>query len=212
MEHDMRKPNPNNRTRVRGRRGAMGFTLVEVMVALAILMTSLIFTLDLVGKGIGKMYDMRIRSQVKECARLTMEYYSTLPPDVIYGMSKQSPQTATYATPSDENLITFVTQSYPICRTLSDPSNAVGAKVQLRYTICPGCLAHENPSWVGFISCIYYFKLRLTFNSFQYGGVNHNIDYAAKLYAGQSGECDDSVNPNGCGSGGYPDTVRQCNM
>ena len=203
-----------NAAGLRRARTVLGFTLIELMIAVTILMSALLLTLGLVNQGIGRMHDALITSDVKECARLTMEYLSTLPPDVIYGMSPGTAQTSTFALASGDNdLVNFVNDSYPICRRLSDGGTGIGNKVQLRYTLCPGCQAHENPVYTGFVTCIYFFKLRLTYNAAQYGGANKHIDYAAKLYAGQAGDCDAAVNPNACGAGPtMPDGLDNCSI
>lgn len=192
-----------------------GFTLIELMIAVSILMISLILTLTLMDEGVGKLQDMRVSSQVKECGRLVMEYYGSMPPDTIYGMSSGSAQTNDFMSGSggDENLNSFVAASYPICRELSDPGNPLGSKVQLKYIVCPGCQAYEDVATApGYISCIYFYKVQLRFNSLRYGGANRTVDYMNKVWTGQTGDCDDGINPNGCGSGSIPDVLRNCNI
>jgi prepilin-type N-terminal cleavage/methylation domain-containing protein len=189
-----------------------GFTLIELMVAMTILMVSLILTLTLLQEGIGKLGDIRLKAKVQECARLTMEYYSSLPPDTVFGMSKGAPKQNDYNTGSggDEDLNSFVNDSYQTCKELSSNGNPVGSKVQLKYTICPGCLAHTNPLYPTFTTCMYFYKLRLSYNSIRYGGTDKHIDYVAKTYTGQAGDCEVAANPNGCGAGGMPDARTDC--
>ena len=192
-----------------------GFTLVELIVAVGILMTVLMMTLTLVQEGIGKLADMRIKGKVKECARLTMEYFSTIPPDVVYGMSKGSPQTSNFkdGMPADEDLRNFVNDSYPVCRELSDPSTALGAKVQLQYTLCPGCITYGDIDNPNYSMCIYFYKIRLQYNGLQYGGTGKTIDFMGKVYTGQSGDCDDGINANGCGPGPPgSDLLKNCTI
>lgn len=183
------------------------------MVAVTILLTVLILTLSLVQQGVGKLGEMRRKAEIRECARLTMEYFMTLPPDEVYGLSKSSPKTGDYSSSSvgNEDLIDFVDDNYKICQELSAGGSVLGNKVQLRYTICPGCLVHEDlVNFPGFVTCMYFFKLRLEYNAVRYGGKDKKIDYMGKMYTGQKGGCDDL---NGCGAtGDMPDILKNCNI
>ncbi len=194
---------------------AAGFTIIELIIAAAILAGAIITTFSIVQAGIGKLNDMRVKNQVRECARLAMEYYSALPPDVVYAMSKNAPRTGNFMTglAGADDMATFVTDTYPVCKDLSDPGNPVGSRVLLNYTICPGCYTYKDPDpEVVYSTCKYYFKFRVTYNAVRYGGENQHMDYTLQTYTAQSGDCDVSLNSRGCGSSMGGETHKSCDF
>jgi len=205
-----------HKNRIAGTRGRAGFSIVELLIAVSILLISLILTLTIVQGGVTHLSDMRIKSKIRECARLTMEYFGAIPADKAYAMSKSAPKQGNYSSGGgDQDLANFVNDSYPVCKDLSDPGNPLGAKVQLKYTICPGCITYRDTTTTPaslYSTCLYIFKLRLTYNSMYYGGKNMHVDFTTEAYTGQSGDCDTSLNPDGCGIGSSPETKKICTI
>lgn len=194
-----------------------GFTIVEMLVTMVILMIVLLPTMTLVQSGMMHMADLRIKTKIRECARLTTEYFNALPPDTVFAISKQTPKTSDFKSADASNdLVNFVNGIYPACRELSDAANPVGKKVKLQYILCPGCVSYTSPSTAGsltpYTTCRYDIKIRLTYNNVYFGGQGANIDYNFSSQSGKAGDCDTSVNPNGCGTGSVPDTIRACNF
>lgn len=188
-----------------------GFTIGELLVAMAIIMTCLIFTLSLIQTGMGRISDMRLNTKIRECARLTMEYYNSIPPDQVWNTSKQAPLTGDFvAGGGNTDMVNFVNDQNNSCRELSDTGNPLGSRVHLTWTICPGCITYMAAATT-LSTCIYNLKVRLNYNNLYYGGPDH-IDYQSETFTGQSGDCDDAINPAGCGQGSDPETKRLCNF
>lgn len=193
-------------------RDTKGFTLIEILVAMAILGLVLVGMAMMISTGFVQMNNLKIQRSAANCARMVMEYLETLPPDLIYGLSPQANMQGDFASGGGiGELNDFVNNGNSTCRTLSDTSSRVGKQVKLKYNICPGCVSRTQQDSYGveWTTCEYFVKVRITYNGLTMGH-GHTIDYATKFYEGAIGSCTDT--PNGCGSesltGG--DSVRDC--
>jgi prepilin-type N-terminal cleavage/methylation domain-containing protein len=190
-----------------------GLTLIEVLVAMAILSVMLISMAIMISVGFLQMNNMRIQRAAANCARMVMEYLETMPPDVIYGWSKQTALNGNFASGGVTQLNAFINSGGDTtCRKLSDASDPLGKKVKLRYTICPGCYSTtqlDNYGQPG-TTCIYFARVRISYNGLNLGH-NQTVEYPAKFFTGQDGTC--IATPNGCGAspvGLLPGTLKDC--
>lgn len=197
-------------------RGESGFTIIELLVAIAILTFALLGILLSVSSGLAHLKDKEMERSAVECARVAMEYMSTIPPDVVYGMAGGSPSpsaiTGDFAGSGFLQLNQFVNSMNPACRTLSDTSQTPGAKVQLKYSICPSCYSYTDidpDTLIPWTTCYYYMEVKISWNNLVYDKVQ-TLDYDKKIYSQATGSCDPAENPNGCGLGSVPYTEYEC--
>jgi len=195
-----------------------GMTLIEILVAVAILGSVLVGMAIMISIGFIQMNNMRIQRAAYNCSRMIIEYFETIPPDVAYGMSKNAPLWGNFVS-GIQQLNDFVNSGTAgtadtSCKELSDPSNPVGAKIALTYGICPGCYyaTSLDGSGLPWTTCYYFLKLKVKYNSLNLGK-GREIEYEKKYYDGASGVCDDTENPNGCGAAAtanLPGQLKDC--
>jgi prepilin-type N-terminal cleavage/methylation domain-containing protein len=195
-----------------------GMTLIEVLIAMALLSVVLIGMAIMISLGFLQMNNMRVQRAASNCARIVMEYLETIPPDVIYGWNKQMPLNGDFASGAGvTSLNTFINSGDDACQKLSDTTgDPLGKKVKLTYSICPGCYSTTQLDPIDpvngkpWTTCFYFVKVRISYNGLNLGG-NRKIEYDKKYYSGAVGDCTDT--PNGCGTGDLPPgTLRDCRL
>ncbi len=204
--------------RIADLRETEGMTLIEILIAVAILASVLVGMAMMISIGFLQMNNMRVQRAAYNCSRMVIEYFETLPPDVMYGMSKNTPAWGNFVS-GIQQLNDFVNAGIndtadTSCKELSDPSTPLGAKVALTYGICPGCFYATQLDSTGnpWTTCYYFLRLKVRYNSWNLGK-GREIEYEKKYYDGASGSCDDTDNPNGCGAGmteNLPGEVKDC--
>ncbi|MEW5946728.1 MAG: type II secretion system protein [bacterium] len=170
-----------------------GLTLIEAIVAYAILVTILSSTLVLYQSGIGKMAHSKLKRQAHTCGTLLMEYLQDVPPDAIFSGTGGALHTSNFSTgsPAFMDLPDFLSASGgAFCMTMStDPD------IQLQYMICPGCEYCNVSVLEGYpcnldtnaISCLYYIQVRLKWNS-PYGRAGW-LDFHVKRFKPYMSKC-----------------------
>ncbi len=193
-----------------------GMTLIEILIAMTILIVTLLVVVIALSSGMEQLNEQRIKRTAAECVRVVMEYMSTMPPDTVYGYAGGSPNpsviTGNFAAGGFLQLNAFVNSINPACRDLSDISKPLGSKVQLRYSICPGCISYTDidpESLIPWTTCMYNMEVMVSWNAVNFGG-SKLIKYKKKFFGRSRGSCDPAVNPDGCGLGSIPYTEYAC--
>lgn len=196
-----------------------GMSLIEILIALGIIITVATLVSYSIASGLNKLQNLNIQRRAGECARIVMEYFSTVSPDVVYGKSPQVQLESDFAGAGIMELNAFVNSTTNTCKPLSDPGTAIGQKVQMKYAICPGCVSYTytdplDPGLPAWTACEYTLKVRVTYNGLTMGG-KRKIEYNKKLYEGKRYGC--VVDPlmdvgvTVCGSTAGGEAVKSCN-
>jgi prepilin-type N-terminal cleavage/methylation domain-containing protein len=189
--------------------GMRGMSLIEVLVAIAILSVAMVSITSAISVGLLQLNSIRIQRSASNCARLVMEYINTMPPDVIYGLSPGAPIFGNFATSGLMSLNDFANSgTNNACKELSDPTSAVGQKVDLQYGICPGCTSTtitDATTLVSYTTCIFLIRVRTEYSSPSVGG-RRTINFFVKK---QTGMYDNNCE-NTCGTGTPTGSLRDC--
>lgn len=189
-----------------------GFSLVELMVAVSIMIIVSTTVAYSISVGMIKLQNLRIQRTANECARIVMEYFNTVPPDIIYGLGPSTEIKGDFNNTGIMALNTFVTMANSACRDFSDPTLPIGRKVKLAYSICPGCVAYTysdpaDPAAPPWTTCKYSLKVKVRYN-IQYSASStyrqKTIEYKKDLFGGKRYECYDKL-------GVYPQSVCATN-
>lgn len=187
-----------------------GFTLVEILVAMSVFLIALAGVQATVSAGLQQIKDAQVNRGAAECARIIMEYLSTVPADAIYKQSADSGGnpilSASGGIPPLDNFMNGVSGSE--CLRLS-----TNPKVQLTYSICPGCVAYTyNDASVGlYTTCDYSLQATVNYRGLIYKR-SRSITYEKKFFGKNTGKCEDM-----CGVGGSPPVgqwahkINKCN-
>ncbi len=188
-----------------------GMTLIEIMIAVAILAGALIGTASVVSVGLVQLNNIRVQRAAANCARMVLEYLEALPPDVIYNMSPGAAITGDFASGAGiPGLNSFVNSNGDTsCYDLSNTATGIGAQVKLQYMVCPGCYTYsylEPASLLEWTQCYYIIKAGVSFNGLVLGAPR-KIIYEKKRYHGTVDTCE-----NACGTGtlGEPGDLVNC--
>lgn len=187
-----------------------GFTLIELIVGLAIFMIGIVSVVQAYQLGLLQMGTLKLRNQATECARLTMEYLMTIPGDVAFQMAAggQSSAMAYNQSYSSNDLNTYVTSSNPSCSEMS-----ANANIALRYQLCNGCASFltadalaADPTGEG-TRCEYDIALRVFWRDQMLGHRMHAVYYKTKQYTNRMSLC---TAAGACGLGTNPERVTHC--
>jgi len=201
---------------MRGKSRRAGMTLIEILVAVTILTFAILSVASMISFGMVQLQNIRIQRAAANCARMVIEYLETLPPDVIYALSPQTPIYGDFSSGTGvASLNNFINSGDTSCKNLSDPADTMGKKVKLAYGVCPGCYSYTKTDPVTLVSetyCYYFVKARITYNGLSLGG-QRKIDYYKKREENKSNPyCTAPQNPSGCGTGSIPGTLKDCNF
>lgn len=196
----------------KGFRNNEGYTLIEMIIAIAILALGLMTIIQTYQVGIVQLSTFRLRQQVAECGRLTMEYLNSIPSDVVYYIAPGSASAQFSYDTSDSytDISAYVSNSMPICADLSANGN-----VQLKYQLCNGCSRYlpaanlaADPTGDG-SRCVYDIAVRLIWSDAQGGGDRRQLVYRYKGYSNIMNRCN---KPGACGIGTDPESVLPCSF
>lgn len=180
--------------RLKSKDDEKGMTIIELMVSIVILLVALLGIEMSVAAGLAKLKDQQITRGAAECARVVMEYFSTIPIDQVY---------ENHATPGDwvyssfggggfPALNAFVWNANSTCRDYSDPTHPIGKQVQMRYALCPACVTHteEDPeTMMEWTTCYYELKVMISYNGLIYGGPQ-SVTYTHKFTPVDMSDCE----------------------
>jgi prepilin-type N-terminal cleavage/methylation domain-containing protein len=201
---------PEYKDMKRKREGMKGVTLIELLMAVAILSTALVGIASLISSGLLQLQNIRVQRTAANCAKMVMEYMETIPPDDIYTWSPGVALEGDFATGAGiEQLNNFVNAGNQTCRDLSDTSNVYGKRVQMKYSLCPGCYSATQCDPVTLIcwtSCYYFYRVKVTYNGVAMGD-SRSEQFFTKKYHGQNRLCTDL---EACGEGSIPGTLKNC--
>ncbi len=216
---------PKNLISIRRGDGEKGFTFVEVMIAMTILVSVMIGIAMSLNTAMAQLKELRVKRTANDCGRAIMEYLSTLPPDVVYAASPGTPIVGDFSTGGILQLKQFVYGSEldnipTACMEMSNPASVVGKRVNMKYSICPGCNAYTEEDTTGgandYHTCKYTIKVRIEYNGLHLArsvDKPHKIDFMKQLYEGKAYPCVDTagIGVSVCGIGSdNPDTPKMC--
>ena len=195
--------------RMKSKDDEKGMTIIEVLVSMVILVIALLGIEMAVAAGLAKLKDQQIARGAAECARTLMEYFYTVPIDAVYKEHEDPGQWvySSFGGAGFPALNAFVWSGDSACKKYSDIADPIGNKVQMRYAICPGCVAHteeDEETTIDWTTCYYELRVMITYNGLIYGGPN-SIQYYHKFIPANQDECEaicgtsppgtDKVNP-----------------
>lgn len=201
---------------LRRKDGDRGFSLVEVLVAMAVLMVVLVGVQSTISAGLSQIKDYGIERAAAECARIGIEYLGTLPSDALYVLNKAdgndgSPVVGSFAGGGFPALNAFAASANGDCTTYSSDPN-----VNLTYALCPGCVSSTHidlATGIENTTCQYTVIAAISYTGMIYKR-KHVLNYERKMFGRTSLPCDDVA---ACGPatpapppGGWRESVKGC--
>lgn len=184
-----------------------GLTLVEILVAMTILTTTLVGVEMSVAAGLAQLKDQQVGRMAAECSRIIMEYFSTIPADTIYqeDASKGSPVVGTFMAGGYPGLNAFVIGANSACKTLTQ-----SGRVSMAYSVCPSCVANtqvDPTTLVESTTCYYELDVNVSFNGLAFSNAPHKPFNLRKKFFVAGSDCETI-----CGKGDVtkPDSVFSC--
>lgn len=196
---------------LRKKEGERGFSIIEVIIAMGILVIVLVGVQSTVTAGLSQIKDYGIERSAAECARIAIEYLGTIPSDVLYDMNKTNngnPIVGNFAGGGFPALNAFAASASGDCTKLSASS-----QVNLQYALCPGCVASTHVDLDTLIentTCQYTVIASVFYTGMIYKR-RHKIMYERKMYGRMTDTCENICGVGGAPSpGGYEEKVNLC--
>jgi len=194
-------------------------TIIELLVATFILLVASASMWMALNAGMIHLRNMQIDRAAAQCARMVMEYFHTIPAEKLYEWHKDEASEGDWLPGSFADagmgfgpLNTFVSSMNTKCRDLSDTSLPEGAKVVMRYSLCPGCTSFvsvDAETLQETVTCEYLVTINVCYNKLAYGG-NRCIEHKLQMVPSTSENCAEICGAAVVAPGEMKEVVKKC--
>lgn len=192
-----------------------GFTLIETLIALAILAFVMTVAIQLFLQSMEIIARSKIHRKAAACAGLLVEYLEGMPPDVIFGAYSGTKCSGRFdQAESFYDLPDFLTETDPEneCYEMSQDTNT-----NLAFEICPaceyGCVESTPGACSGpgaSVQCIYKIMIRMSWNTPFTADKIYQSEYNFDRFTGTIDDCLSAGCPASQPGAGL--SVIPCNM